>query len=97
MRLVPHVAQTIEVDYPPQSGEAVGRVDISRLAFTAGYAAVTGYLGDKGIYHKEVKDRLLSLRSHEERVQRVAEKAANRVRYDASLVFELPSPVDLAT
>lgn len=97
MKIIPHVAQSIEIDYPPESGEIVGRVDIERLAFNAGYAAVTGYLGDRGVYHKEITERTLSFRSHEERVQRVAERAARRIRYGASLMFDLPEPLDLTT
>ena len=95
MLLFPHVAKSIEVDYPPESGDVVGRVDISRLAFNAGYAAVSGYLGDKGVYYKQVEDRLLSFRPHEERVQRVVEKATRRIRYNASLVYDLPTPTEL--
>ena len=88
------VEQRFPVDYPPDSGEFVGRVDLARIAGEAGYAAISGYFCDNLVYHKNVTDGLY-VRSHEKRVEIAVAKAVRRIRYDASLILELPNAIDL--
>ena len=77
------------VDYTPGSGEIVGSVKIEKYI---GGTAVTGTLLDRGIYRKVVSN---AYPLEYQRIKFATNRAERAVRFNASLLFDLPSPTEV--
>jgi hypothetical protein len=94
MRINEHLAKSIEVDFPPGSGEVVGRVDVKKLASISNYRHVVGYLGNRLIFSRNMSGGL-PFRSLEKRLDSTVTRAERQVRYAAKLALDIPTASDL--